>query len=107
MIRAVPSLLEVITRLRDIPPGDRFSFPPTIYARTPWTSRADALVLRGDDVPNGVVTGSGHRYLLEVVLAIEVLEVWSAWRDGATPTAEEATLAVIHYGEHDAYQPLA
>jgi hypothetical protein len=68
---------------------------------------ADALVLRGDDVPTGVVIESGHHYLLEVNLALEVLEVWSAWRDGATPTAKDATIAVIYYGEHDAYQPVA
>jgi hypothetical protein len=51
-----------------------------------------------------VVTESGHHYLLEVDLAIDVLEVWSAWRDGATPTAEEAALAVIYYGDHDSYR---
>jgi hypothetical protein len=100
----VPSLFEIITHLRDIPPGDGFSPGPTIYARTPWTPHADALVLRGDDVPAGVVTESGHHYLLEVDLAIDVLEVWSAWRDGATPTAEEAALAVIYYGDHDSYR---
>jgi hypothetical protein len=34
------------------------------------------------------------------------VEVWSTWRDGATPTADEATLAIIYYAEHDAYQPV-
>jgi hypothetical protein len=102
----VPTLLEVISRLDDIPPGDGFSPGPTIYARRPWTLSSDALVLSGDDVPDGVTTASGHDYLLEVNLAVEALEVWSAWRDGAIPTPEEATLAAIHYGEYDAYQPL-
>jgi len=105
-IIGVPSLLEVITHLHDISAGDGISPGPTIYARLPWTPQSDAVVLRGDEVPDGVVTESGHQYLLEVDLAIEAVEVWSAWRDGATPTPEEATLAVIHYGENDAYQPV-
>jgi hypothetical protein len=105
-IITVPSLLEVFACLRNVPPGGVAS-APTIYVRTPWTPLADALILHGDDVPDGVATASGHRYLLEVDIALDVLEVWSAWRDGRTPTAEEATLAVIYYGEHDAYQPTA
>lgn len=96
----------MINHLHDVPPGDGFSPGLTIYARLPWTPQADAVVLRGDEVPDGVVTESGHQYLLEVDLAIEVVEVWSAWRDGATPTPEEASLAVIHYCENDAYQPV-
>jgi len=53
-----------------------------------------------------MTTESGHDYLLEVDLAREAVEVWSAWRGGAIPSPEEATLAVIYYGEHDAFQPL-
>jgi hypothetical protein len=59
--------------------------------------------------------GSGHgsiilqraRYLLEVALAQEVLEVWSAWRNGKVPTFAESVEAVVHYAEHDAYLPVA
>jgi hypothetical protein len=103
----VPTLLEVISDLDDIPAIDPFSAGPTIYARRPWTTHSDALVLSGDDCPDGATTESGHDYLLEVDLAREVLEVWSAWRDGSTPTPDEATRAVNYYGEHDAYQPPA
>ncbi|MBB4763806.1 hypothetical protein [Actinoplanes digitatis] len=102
----MPSLLEVITNLHEIPLGDGHSAGPTIYAKRPWTPSTDAVVLEGDDVPDGVTTESGHHYLLEVDLAIEAVEVWSEWRAGTIPTPEEATFAVIHYGEHDAYQPL-
>lgn len=105
-IVVVPSLLEVITSLQDIPAGDGYSAGPTIYAKLPWTPSTDAVVLRGDGVPDGLTTESGHHYLLEVDLAIEAIEVWSEWRAGVIPTPEEATLAVIYYGEHDAYQPL-
>ncbi|GAA1843915.1 hypothetical protein [Asanoa iriomotensis] len=102
----MPTLLDVISHLDDIPSGDGYSPGPTIYARRPWKPSSDALVLTGDDVPDGVTTESGHDYLLEVDLALEAVEVWSEWRDGATPTAEDATFAVLYYGEHDAYQPL-
>ena len=44
---------------------------------------------------------------MEVNLAIEAIEVWRAWRGGAMPSAEQATLAVIHYAETDSYQPVA
>ncbi|MFD0730914.1 hypothetical protein [Planotetraspora mira] len=49
-------------------------------------------------------TAPDHAHLLKVGIAQEVVEVWSAWRDGAPPTPEEATLAIIYYAEHDAYQ---
>jgi hypothetical protein len=65
------------------------------------------VVLRGNDDPDEGTIESGHEYLLEVDLAREAVEVWSDWRGGTTPTSEEAALAVIHYAEHDAYQPLA
>jgi hypothetical protein len=102
----VPTLLEVISALEEIPAGDGYSPGPTIYAKRPWTLTSDALVLRGDEMPAGPITESGHHYLLEVNLAIEAVEVWSSWRNGATPSPEEATDAVIYYGDNDAYQPL-
>jgi hypothetical protein len=36
----------------------------------------------------------------------EVLQVWTRWRDGRTPTDDEACEAVVHYAEHDAYLPV-
>jgi hypothetical protein len=100
---AVPSLLEVISGLTDIASGDGVSDD---LRPTPWTPQTDALVLRGAELPGGMTTDSGHRYLLEVSIAIEVIDVWRAWRDGAMPSPEEATLAIIHYAETDAYQPV-
>ena len=47
-----------------------------------------------------------YAYLLEVDLAVEVIEVWSEWRGGVVPTQMQAAQAVIHYAEHDAYEPL-
>jgi hypothetical protein len=102
----MPTLLEVVNSLRDIPAGDRFSKGPTIYGRLPWAPSADAVVLQGDETPPGLVTASGHHYVLEVHLAIEAVEIWSEWRGGIIPTPEEAMQAVIYYAEHDAYQPV-
>ena len=84
----MPTLLEVISHLGDIPANDGYSPGPTIYARQPWTVSSDALVLSGKDRPEGVTTESGHDYLLEVDLAQEAVEVWSALKDGANPTPE-------------------
>jgi hypothetical protein len=57
------------------------------------------LVLADEESPEG------WRYLLEVLIAREVLEVWSAWRNGRIPSVEEAREAVIYYADNDAYQP--
>jgi hypothetical protein len=57
------------------------------------------LVLAEDESP------ASWRYLLEVLIAREVLEVWSAWRDGRIPSVEEACEAIIYYADNDAYQP--
>jgi hypothetical protein len=43
-------------------------------------------------------------YMLEADLVKQVIEVWSEWGEGRTPTLAEAVGAVIRYAEHDAYQ---
>ena len=48
---------------------------------------------------------SGLTYLLEVDTAIEVIEVWSAWRDGRSPTPQERVEAVLYYAANDAFLP--
>jgi hypothetical protein len=57
------------------------------------------LVLSDDDPP------AGWRYLLEVLLAREVVEVWRSWRDDRVPTLDEACEAIVYYADNDAYQP--
>ncbi len=54
-------------------------------------------------VPSGGGVPDGWRYVLELWIAQEVLEVWSAWRDGRTPSLAEACEAVIYYADNDAY----
>jgi hypothetical protein len=45
------------------------------------------------------------RYLLEVYLAAEAIEVWRDWRRGQEPTLDEKVRAVVFYGVNDAYEP--
>ncbi|WP_328414924.1 hypothetical protein OG470_21685 [Micromonospora sp. NBC_00389] len=86
-------LIDLVERLDQLPDE------ATIYAGRPWSpeARAEAVVDDENQRPD---------YLLEVSLAREVLEVWSAWRGGRTPSPAEACAAVIHYAEWDAYLPV-
>ena len=59
-----------------------------------------ALLVMADDEPP-----AEWQYLLEVLIAWEVLEVWSAWRSERAPSVDEACSAIIYYAENDAYQP--
>lgn len=48
----------------------------------------------------------GMKYLMSVQTLREVVEVWSAWRDGAIPAVEQAAEAVVYYADHDCYLPV-
>ncbi|MCT9094360.1 hypothetical protein N4G70_36845 [Streptomyces sp. ASQP_92] len=87
----MPSLLDVLQSLDDQP------VEATIFAARPWTSTSVAVVEVLDEPPHGLA------YLLEVDMAQDVLEVWSSWRNGAEPDAQQKCQAVIHYAEHDSY----
>lgn len=90
------TLVKLLERLDDLGRDE------VIHAAQPWTPDSDAACLTesdGDKVPSGLA------YLLEVGLVHDVAEVWSAWRDGRRPTAEQLAQAVIHYAKHDAYLP--
>lgn len=71
-----------------------------IYASAPLTPRSEAMICAEAESPAGL------DYLLEVVLAREVLHVWADWRHGRQPTPEQAARAVIHYAQQDAYEPV-
>jgi hypothetical protein len=91
MGHVVRPLRDVIAMLSEIPDDN----PPTIYAKEPWTPDSEAILL-----PWRVPTTNapaGFAYFLEVELAKEAIEVWSAWRAGAKPSIDEATRAVLYY----------
>ena len=48
----------------------------------------------------------GLRYFLEVALARDAVDVWSAWRDGAEPTLDDKLMAISYYATQDAYLPV-
>ena len=49
----------------------------------------------------------GADYVLGISLMKDVIEVWSAWRNGAVPGIPQACEAVLHYAERDAYLPVS
>lgn len=104
MREQVTTVRDLVMRLGDLDDGDRFEVGLSIYARTPWRPDSEAVALREEGVES--FRHPGFRYLLEVAIARDVLEVWSSWREGRAPDAEEAAAAVIHYAENDAYQPV-
>lgn len=80
----------------------------TIYAVTDpeWTACSEAIVARELDDGSIPQEAAGLQYFIEVYLAKDVLRVWSDWRAGTTPTAEQACEAVIYYAVNDAYLPV-
>jgi hypothetical protein len=90
----MPQLIDLLATLDDLDPTG------VIHATKPW-STTSAAAATADDVPV-----DGMAYLLEVDLALEVLQVWSAWRGGAHPSDLQKCAAIIHYAQHDSYEPL-
>jgi hypothetical protein len=93
------TLRDVVARL------DEFEDDETIFAEsaTP-TARATVPVEAVDGSP--LSSAVGLRYLLEVRLAREAIEVWQAWRPDQTPSLEDKLQALTFYAEHDAWLPV-
>jgi hypothetical protein len=66
----------------------------------PSTISTESLVLAEGEAPL-----PGFKYLLEVFLVKDVIEVWSKWRGGKRPSRAERSAAVAHFASHDAYLP--
>jgi len=56
--------------------------------------------------PQGHAEFRGMRYLLEIWLAREAIDVWRSWRGSRLPTLEEKVAAVVYYALNDAYMPI-
>jgi hypothetical protein len=107
-MRALPyesTVSDIVRQIDEFERGDGFEVEPTIFAVEPWTPESAAVVLALDVVDGVAPSRPQYVYLLEIDIAVEVLEVWSAWRGGAIPSPEEAAVAVIHYAKNDAYLP--
>ena len=98
-------MVDVVARLYGIPPADRYEVGPTIYARLPFDSDSEAMVLSEDPVDLVSPSAPGLTYLLGVETAKEVLAVWSSWRGGQPPDPTQAAAAIVHYALNDAYKP--
>lgn len=66
---------------------------------------AEVVLIDEDLADEPASTPQGFAYLLEVSAAKDAVRVWSEWRQGRSPTVDEATDAVLYYAEHDAFQP--
>jgi len=93
----MPTLRDIVNEL------DELDEDATIYTdgRSP---AAQAIVLDVRDA--ATAKEAGLRYFLEVALAREAIDVWSAWREGAEPTVDDKLVAIAYYAENDAYLPL-
>ena len=99
------ALIDVVARLQTVPRVDRYEVGPSIFVKRPITHQSDAIVLAEEVIDGGAPSSPGYSYLLGVDIAKQVLDVWSSWRDGVTPTRAEAADAIIYYAANDAYQP--
>lgn len=77
----------------------------TIYAAESWSETSNAVAAREPEDGSLPPEAAGMRYVLEVSIAREVIEVWSKWRGGAVPTTSERCEAILHYAENDSYLP--
>lgn len=77
----------------------------TLYVADSSVVTAETAALAQPVSQDGTVP-AGFRYLLEVSLARETIEVWSDWRNGLEPTSSDKADAVIYYAKNDAYMPL-
>lgn len=84
---------------------DGFDEEATIYAREPWGPTSAAVIaIEGEESATKAIS-EGFTYLLEVSLAKDVIDVWSAWRSGDVPSADQRCEAVVYYAMNDAYLP--
>ena len=74
----------------------------TICAAKPWTAESRTVAREGGAEAQSAIA-AGMSYILETSVAREVVDVWSAWRDGRVPTVDERCQAAIHYADNDAH----
>ena len=93
----VTTLMEVIRAL------DSLDTECTVYAAEPWTQVSAAVVAREPEsggLPEEVKR-RGLRYFLEISIARDLLEDWSA-HSGVKPTLQQKVERLIEYAISDA-----
>ncbi len=76
-----------------------------ISKNDPLDENTEAILLSEDLLPSNGKPPDSMKYILEVFLVKEVLEVWQKWRNGKVPDRLEKYQAVLYYVNNDAYQP--
>jgi len=102
------TLFELIQRLDEFEDSDR-SRPLVIYAQRGADAgrKSPALVCpRGEGDSRKCPLDPSLTEVLSVGQAREAIEVWSAWRDGLTPSPEDRFRAVMFFSQHGAFFPL-
>jgi hypothetical protein len=76
-----------------------------IYAPSsrPLMAESPALAIAEPDSAVATPAPDGLAYLLEVRVALDVIDVWSSWRSGRLPTIVEQVAAIAYYADNDAY----
>jgi len=74
-------------------------------------SRAELVVLSAEDFKMPIAEVASRRcpglcYCLEMSIAKEAVAVWSHWRNGQRPNAQECAEAVCYKANTDAWGPL-
>jgi hypothetical protein len=102
------TLFELIQRLDEFEDSDR-SYPLVIYAQRGADAARNSPALVCPRSEEGSLTCPLDPSLSEVLSvgqAREAIEVWSAWRDGLTPSPEDRFRTVMFYSRHGAFFPL-
>ena len=98
------SMIEVIDRIDMVDDSDRYN-SLCIFAEGGPDARA--MVCAGDEEGTFVCPQDpALSYVLMVQQAKECIDVWSEWRGGQQPTAQEKYAAVMFYSRHDAWLPV-
>lgn len=70
-----------------------------------YSADADTVIDFENDDGTFPESASSLLYLLEVSLALDVIRVWSQWRNNQEPTLDQKVEAVLHYARHDTFIP--
>jgi hypothetical protein len=97
-VRNYATLAAFLDHIDDLP--DDF----TLYVANSGPMSGEIAALAQPEPSDGAAP-TGFRYLLEVSLAREAIEVWSEWRSGRQPDSGDKADAVIYYAENNAYMP--
>ena len=99
------TLADVVASLDAMDPAARSCGGRTIFAERPWCPESPAVVLEEGALRGRAPSMPSYAYMLEVAVAVEVLEVWSSRRCGTAPAPEQAADALVHYAAHATHQP--